>query len=116
MNKLLTQNELFNEEARLADLDTPFDRFHDLILAVFQSNVREAYQQYLEYPDKEPNAGLVQNAAAWIHELLMPDVKQRDIAQTISRWIVKEAETRNPVQKADVMQRPAGHSGHLPFM
>ena len=49
MNQVLNPDELFNADASLADFDTPVDRFHDLLLAVFQSNVREAYQQCLEY-------------------------------------------------------------------
>ena len=116
MNQVLNPDELFNEQARLADLETPADRFHDLILAVFQSNVREAYQQYLNCPDREPNSGLIQNAATWIQELLMPDAMQRDIAQSISRWIVKEAAKNQPQQNIAALNAEAKQSGFLPFM
>lgn len=116
MNQVLNPDELFNEQARLADFETPVDRFHDLILAVFQSNVREAYQQYLDYPDREPNTGLIQNAAAWIQELLMPDVTQRDIAQSISRWIVKEASKSQHNQNVGDLNSQAKQSGLLPLM
>ena len=116
MNKVLNPDELFNEQARLADLETPADRFHDLILAVFQSNVREAYQQYLKRPDREPDTGHIQNAAAWIQELLMPDVTQRDIAQSISRWIVNEAAKNQPQQNIAALNTEAKQSSFLPLM
>lgn len=116
MNEVLTPDELFNEQARLADLETPADRFHDLILAVFQSNVREAYQQYLKRPDREPDTGHIQNAAAWIQELLMPDVTQRDLAQSISRWIVNEAAKNQPQQNIAALNAEAKQASFLPFM
>ena len=92
MNQVLNPDELFNEEARQGDLETPVDRFYDLIFAVFRSKVSEACRLYAEYPNREPDAGLVQDAAAWVQELVMPDVSQRDIAQSISRWVVAQTE------------------------
>ena len=92
MRQVLNPDELFNEEARVGDMETPVDRFHDLILAVFQSTVREACRQHAAYPNREPDTGLVQDAAAWIQELMMPDVSQRDISQSIARWVALQAE------------------------
>ena len=106
MNQVLSPEELFNEEARHGDLETPFDRFHDLILAVFRSTVSEACRQYAEYPQREPDTGLVQDAAAWIQELVMPDVSQRDIARCISSWIVSQAEIPNSSQNDAKIERP----------
>ena len=106
MSHVLSLDELFNEEARHGDLETPFDRFHDLILAVFRSTVSEACRQYAEYPNREPDKGLVHDAAAWIQELLMPDVSQRDIARSISRWIVSQAEIPNSSQNNATIERP----------
>ena len=106
MNQVLSPDELFNEEARDGDLETPFDRFHDLILAVFRSTVSEACRQYAEYPQREPDTGLVQDAAAWIQELVLPDVSQRDIARSISSWIVSQAEILNSPQSELTIERP----------
>ena len=92
MSQVLNPDELFNEEARHGDLETPMDRFHDLILAVFRSNASEAYRLYVQYPNREPDTDLIQDAAAWIQELVMPDVSQRDVAQSISRWVVSQTE------------------------
>lgn len=92
MNQVSNPDELFNAKAREADLETPFDRFHDLILAVFRSTVIEACRQHAECPKREPDAGLVHDAAAWIHELMMPDVSRGDIARCIARWIVSQTE------------------------
>jgi len=92
MNQVFNPDESFNDEARDGDLETPIDRFYDLILAVFRSKVSEACRLYAEYPNREPDAGLVQDAAAWVQELKMPDVSQRDIAQSISRWVVSQTE------------------------
>lgn len=44
------------------------------------------------YPNREPDTGLIQDAAVWIQELVMPDFSQRDIAQSISRWVVSQTE------------------------
>ncbi len=92
MNQILNPDKLFNEVARNGDLETPLDRSKNLILAVFRSTVSEACRQHAEYPNREPDTGLVHDAAAWIQELMMPDVSQRDIAQSITRWIVSQAE------------------------
>jgi len=92
MNQVLNPDELFNEEARHGDLETPIDQFYDLILAVFRSNVSEACRLYAQYPNREPDTALIQDAAAWIQELVMSDVSQRDIAQSISRWVVSQTE------------------------
>jgi len=106
MNQVLNPDELFNEKARDGDLETPFYRFHDLILAVFRSTVSEACRQYAEYPQREPDTGLVQDAAAWVQELVMPDVSQRDIARSISCWIVSQAEIPNSSQSDATLERP----------
>ena len=106
MNQVLSPDELFNEEARDGDLETPFDRFHDLILAVFRSNVSEACRLYAQYPNRAPDTGLIQDAAAWIQELVMPDVSQRDIARCISSWIVSQAEIPNSSQNDAKIERP----------
>ena len=92
MNQVLNPDRLFNAEARDGDLETPIDRFHDLILAVFRSKVSEACRLHAEYPNREPDTGLIQDAAAWIQEIVMPDVSQRDVAQSISRWVVSQTE------------------------
>lgn len=91
MNELTTSDEAFNIEARRLDQDTPADRIYDLILAVFESNVSEASKLYKKRPHREPDAGLIQNAAAWVQELVLPDMSQHDIAQRIKRWIIAEA-------------------------
>ena len=113
MNQVLNPDELSNEEARHGDQETPFDRFHDLILAVFRSTVSEACRQYAEYPNREPNSGLVQDAAAWIQELVMPDVSQGDIARSIARWIVSQTELAQC--DAAIMEQP-GKNSFIGFM
>lgn len=116
MTNVLNKDQLFNETARTADLETPTDRFHDLIVAAFRSNVTEAYKLHLEHPHREPDAGLVQNAAAWIQDLMMPDMTQQDIARRISGWIIKEAKRESRQKHCAIEQPKQQHAGLLPFM
>ena len=106
MDQILNPDQLFNDKARDGDMETPIDRFHDLILAVFRSTVNEACRQYEEYPNREPDTGLVQDAAAWIQELVLPDISQRDIAQSISRWIVAQNRIPASSQCEAVIEKP----------
>ena len=116
MSQVLKPDELFNEEARDGDLATPVDRFHDLILAVFRSTVSEACRQHAEYPNNEPDTGLVQDAAAWIQELRMPDISQRDIAQVISHWVVSQAEKTTSSKHCEDDTRTNRQVGLMGFM
>lgn len=113
--KAMNSDKLFNEEARKADLDTPLDRFYDLMLAAFRTNVHEAFQNHKDYPHREPDAGLVQNAAAWAQECALPDMAQSDIARCISHWIVREVRTTCSAQRIDTATQRAMKTTHLPM-
>ena len=116
MNQILTSDELFNQEARNGDRETPLDRFHDLILAVFRSTVSEACRQYAEHPNSEPDSGLVLDAAAWIQELMMPDVSQRDIARRIALWIVSQNELQSLSRYGSSLTEQSRQSAFIGYM
>lgn len=117
MNTLATtSDEHFNEEARKADLETPVDRFYDLMLAAFCANVQEACRKQKDYPNREPDSGLVQNAAAWAQELALPDMTRNDIAACIANWISKEAEDTRPQQAIAAPVAPQNKVNMLRFM
>ena len=116
MNQILNPDELFNLETRNGDRETPLDRFHDLILAIFRSTVSEACRQYAEYPNREPDSGLVLDAAAWIQELMMPDVCQRDIARRIALWIVSQNELQCLSQHGNSLTEQSRQSAFVGYM
>jgi hypothetical protein len=116
MSQILNPDELFNEVARDGDRETPVDRFYSLILAVIRSTVSEACRQHAEYPNREPDAGLVHDAAAWIQELMMPDVSQRDIARSITRWIVSQAENSTVPELCEDRAQTKQQVGLIGFM
>ena len=116
MNQVLNPDQLFNDEARDGDLETPIDRFHDLILAVFRSKVSEACRLHAEYPNREPDTGLVQDAAAWVQELRMPDVSQQDIAHGITRWIISQAENQPSSKNANERAEQKRNRHFLAFL
>jgi hypothetical protein len=78
--------------------------------------VIEACRQHAEYRNREPDAGLVHDAAAWIQELMMPDVSQRDIAQSITRWIVAQAENSTVPEICDDRAQKKQQVGLIGFM
>ena len=116
MNHVPIPDEQFNKVARTSDLETPVDRFYDLIMAVFHSSIQEALNPHSRHPDREPNAGLVRNAAAWLQETMMPDVSQQDIAQKISDWIISRCDRHECVEVDEAISEWTQDRSLAPFM